>query len=441
MLEIDALVGQMHGLAAEIARSAHRVAAAREAACEQLGRAASLSTLRQAALGLGRHVALPAAEGMLSVFPAPPPPDYAVLATDGSQVPPDYHHVAPWFAVNAAAVVFRYGVPGRPSHSRRIAARLLPPRVGAEPVGELDPDQDPAADARASVEGVSGPVEVERLVSELEHARAILEEEEGALPEPAEARSRGAPSTRGTVVLLDGPLVQWRMVQALRDDRDRQRITRAFRALLGSARERAVPVAGYISRSRATEWATLVRISCCPQVAARGSVCPRCRETLFRASASIRSNPAPSHHAALDGVRDLALADALVPESSPGARTAVLELRSDAWQELVGADDSAGFFYLRTGPTARGGELARVETPCWVWQSPPLLERLHAVLAHQSALGRGYPLALAEAHEAAVVRGPDRQEFYRLVERTLERHGFPAPSPSAKAAAKRRPMA
>jgi hypothetical protein len=47
----------------------------------------------------------------------------------------------------------------------------------------------------------------------------------------------------------------------------------------------------------------------------------------------------------------------------------------------------------------------------------------HAVAYDQAQRGRGYPVALAEAHEAAVVRGADREAFYALVARRLAADG------------------
>ena len=122
-------------------------------------------------------------------------------------------------------------------------------------------------------------------------------------------------------------------------------------------------------------------------------------------------------------------------------RTEVLELKSKVWSETTGDDGTAGFFYLNTGPQTKGGEIARVETPKWVWEDDLLMERLHAALWDQCDAGHGYPMVLSEAHEAAVVRAPDRQAFYTLVERVLSKRGVDHASTSAKALSKRRPMA
>jgi hypothetical protein len=39
------------------------------------------------------------------------------------------------------------------------------------------------------------------------------------------------------------------------------------------------------------------------------------------------------------------------------------------------------------------------------------------VILDQSIKGRGYPVCLAEAHEQAVVKGPDRDFFYHVLQK------------------------
>ena len=60
------------------------------------------------------------------------------------------------------------------------------------------------------------------------------------------------------------------------------------------------------------------------------------------------------------------------------------------------------------------------------------------MLVKQCQLGFGYPVAISEAHEQAVITGRDREEFRRLTLLLLEQRGLPTPE-SAKATSKRRP--
>ena len=68
------------------------------------------------------------------------------------------------------------------------------------------------------------------------------------------------------------------------------------------------------------------------------------------------------------------------------------------------------FFYLHVG-----AEIARVELPEWVAEDRELLDLVHACVFDQAEKGQGYPVTLSEAHERAVVRGADREAFYRFL--------------------------
>jgi len=79
-----------------------------------------------------------------------------------------------------------------------------------------------------------------------------------------------------------------------------------------------------------------------------------------------------------------------------------------------------GAFYLSVGM-----EIARIEIPTWVAESPRLLNGIHSVCSDQAGKGQGYPVALSEAHDKAVVRGPERRAFYEILERSMIKHGAP----------------
>ena len=81
-------------------------------------------------------------------------------------------------------------------------------------------------------------------------------------------------------------------------------------------------------------------------------------------------------------------------------------------------------------------EIARVEIPQWVAQDENLLNLTHSLVLDQCRRGQGYPVALAEAHEQAVVTGADRESFWQLVESLLIGEHLPTPT-SAKSFSKR----
>jgi hypothetical protein len=77
-----------------------------------------------------------------------------------------------------------------------------------------------------------------------------------------------------------------------------------------------------------------------------------------------------------------------------------------------------GFFYVRIDsqmPT-------RIETPSFVYDWGKL-EVLWRSITAECALGRGYPYTLARAHELAVIKGEDRNRFYRILNQVLITHG------------------
>lgn len=421
MLDLDHLITDLQALAGDLADSARETLRRRAAAVQDMTSAAGMEGLREAvksfADAVDQDMALPA-EGrrMDGVHPWIPAEPYTIIATDGSQIAPDYHHIAPWYVINTGCAVLRYD----PPHNRdrfRLSSHpdLRPPRRATAP-DEADEDAT-RQDGRAAAVGFSGKIEIERLQAELDLATRLIEDEADA---------------DRTVLLLDGPLVQWRMITDLRGEEQR-RILDSFRGMLEAARERRVAVAGFISRSRSVEWVTLLRFSLCPEVAQHGRLCARCRETLLRRN----TEPAPSdHHAPLAGLRDTGLAEEVLKGHGRGARTEVVQLRSERWRKMTGAEDAAGFCYLHTGT-----EVARVELPQWVWEDSVLIDRLHSALCDQCESGGGYPMVLSEAHEAAVIRAPERQTFYALIERILnEQTDFEALT-SAKATSKRRPLA
>ena len=98
---------------------------------------------------------------------------------------------------------------------------------------------------------------------------------------------------------------------------------------------------------------------------------------------------------------------------APGERSALFRSHSSRpgrVEELLPGHDVA-VFYLRIGD-----DIARVELPAWA-ATPPQIERLHATLVDQCERCEGYPRALQEAHEQAVISAGDREQFERLLAR------------------------
>lgn len=70
------------------------------------------------------------------------------------------------------------------------------------------------------------------------------------------------------------------------------------------------------------------------------------------------------------------------------------------------------FFYLHLNE-----EIVRIELPAWLITNQHLIDFVCQVIIDQSNKGQGYPICLAEAHEQAVVKGPDRDFFYHVIQK------------------------
>jgi hypothetical protein len=111
--------------------------------------------------------------------------------------------------------------------------------------------------------------------------------------------------------------------------------------------------------------------------------------------------------------------------------------RGTVWQSSARILDWYGsqriyFCYVHVGT-----EIARLEFPSWVAEDSHLLEQALSLTLTQVQKGYGYPIALAEAHNQAVVRGGDRARFFALLEQHLIRAGLQNVGVSYKEARKR----
>jgi hypothetical protein len=111
--------------------------------------------------------------------------------------------------------------------------------------------------------------------------------------------------------------------------------------------------------------------------------------------------------------------------------------RSPLWRSYVRILDLYGpqtiyFCYVHVG-----SEIARIEVPAWVAENPAMFEEALSLTVAQVQKGYGYPVALAEAHNQAVVRGGDRTRFFALLEREMIKAGLKNVGTSYKETRKR----
>lgn len=119
-----------------------------------------------------------------------------------------------------------------------------------------------------------------------------------------------------------------------------------------------------------------------------------------------------------------------------GERSAMFASQSKILHHYGEAQQIA-FCYVKS-ETRFGTEVGRIEMPFWMAQNPELIDFVHSVLVDEIDKGNGFPIILQEAHEKAVIRGADQEQFYRLLEREL--FPFGGWAASAKQRSKKKPL-
>jgi hypothetical protein len=302
---------------------------------------------------------------------------YTALATDGSQIPLDRHATALCYLLNVGEIVLHYGTGERPQLTSQATLHYKD-----EDVYQTDATGD-------SVPLSDKIIATRRLLAESAALGELI----------AQNHDRHA------LALVDDPLILW--TPQGESDAEQRRVVDDFCRMLEAAEQARVPVCGYVSRPGHKDVVGALRLTLCTV----GCV-----------------HDANSPCAALAGLADTQLFDTLLPR--PGDRSPVFGSASRVLSFYPDAQKIA-FFYLNAG-----GEIARIEIPQWVASDEELLSRVHLLAFDQARKGQGYPIALSEAHERAVVRGPERDAFFRLVEAAFVRERVPA-MVTRKALAKR----
>lgn len=323
---------------------------------------------------------------------APPVPlPYSVVATDGSQIAPDPHGILLYTVINVGRVALHYGTPAAQLDSRAM----------------FTCDEDKLfvyiGGRRELVD--EHVLATQRKVAELRELAALAAEQQ-----------RGAPLLAlqdGSLILTEHESVARAGSVVLEAGEHRPRLLREYVSALNELVERRIVVAGFISRPRSDLVARLLRAAVCAH-----------DEATWRADCQVDPGALCARLAGASD-RDVVAAIGL----QPGERSARFRSR---WRDT--RPDEPGmeidFFFLHTGT-----EIARVQLPATQADDAHLLDFCHAALVDQCRRGGGYPPALAEAHEQAVITASDRRAFAALVERQLLQLGLSG-QPSAKQRAK-----
>jgi len=316
------------------------------------------------------------------------PTPVTVVATDGSQIFPDRHVDPMFFLLNVSQVAFQYGTQEAPL-------------LSTTPELHFEGDLADHIDARP---GSMTTDLVSALRDEMELAHLLA----GARTAQVEDRP--------LVAVADGTLIRW-MIRGMNNEAVEDRLIARYTEYLDAFRAEERPLASYISMPATTEVANLLRFV--------GG------ELEAPAPAGL---PDGADGPALDGLLDRHVFACTLAE---GERSALFGSTSHI-QDAYPPETRICYFYLKVPQSVGEGEIGRVELPAWVAERPLLVDRLHAVILRECEKGDGYPLALAEAHERAVIRADEREAFFRLMERRLRRAGL-GPTGSRKQRSKQRP--
>ncbi len=324
--------------------------------------------------------------------PQPPlPAEFTVIASDGSHIDVDRHHAARCYLINTGGVTLHYGV--KPNAELESQPRLY----DADADLVVSPPDGKGRDQM--VEG--GLLSIKRGVEECR-----------CLTDLAVAQAPGSSIT----ALIDGSLILWGL-EAFPDFVTDVLLFKGFLAHLDRMRklnaDRTLAVASYISLPPRADVVNAMRLSLCPQETVDSDrMCQDCGTKECEAVAGVLDRELFSH------------------VLKPGERSAIFASQSSVVKKHYG-ENRVNFFYLRLDE-----EIARVEIPQWVAQDERLLNLTHTLILDQCKRGHGYPVALSEAHEQAVITGIDREDFWQLVE-TIQAEDHLTAVTSAKSFSKR----
>lgn len=277
---------------------------------------------------------------------------YSVLAVDGSQVYPDRHQGTPCYLINIGSVTLNYG------------------QTGVNPV---------FFESRPTVfTGFNGDENVSH-GQELVNCRRQEFELQVGLAKSIEFSSKNP--TIPFVFLFDGSLVFWHLESKEQNLKDL--FLNRYLNLLDALYQSAILCAGYISLPKSKELVNLIRLELC------GFQIEGCDKL-----------------EAVNHLVDSSIAHFFLPEYS---RSIVFKSNAKIGT-LYPEHLTPHFFYMNVD-----SEIVRIEIPAWIALDEKKLDQVASMILNQCIKGRGYPVALAEAHEQAVVKGPDRDFFYHLI--------------------------
>lgn len=306
----------------------------------------------------------------------PPPQSHTVFATDGSQISPSHHEIAYCYLINVGRIMLHYG-------------QSLHPLLDTLPEVFYRPE-----DLYISKQwGI-------RTEEWMGYRRGVSEVESLADMACRWVLPPGSHADTPNLALMDGSLIYW-FLEGLPSEA-REKILSPILQAWEKMQQTQIPYVGYLSAPRSVEAVNFLRLQACPYNF------PNCVVECGQ-----QENKTPCQVA--DPLRDATLWGMLL---QPGQRGALWKSSSHILN-LYPDSQKVYFCYVNVGT-----EIARVEFPAWVVENKELFNQSLSIILGQVNKGYGYPVALSEAHNQAVIKGGDRRRFFAFLEQEMIKAGL-----------------
>jgi len=286
---------------------------------------------------------------------------HVVFSVDGSQIYPDRHNVLSCCLINTGSVVLPYNC-----ENKRVQLFSNPTVFAGADSYSAEATKD--KDHLFTTDSVNCKRQELELRAGLDLSKKIKSEYGDNIPQ---------------VLFFDGSLIFWHLSSKEIDVRDY--FLNAYLALLDELYQEKVLTCWYISMPKSKELISLVRLYLCDFVVEKKEL-----------------------YESVDSVIDSGI---MYSALDPYTRSIVFSNHSSI-SAYYPNHLRPFFFYLHTG-----NEIGRVEIPAWIAQDEKMVDLIAQIVVDQCIKGGGYPVALAEAHEQAVVKGPDRDFFYHFLQK------------------------
>jgi hypothetical protein len=387
MLDLTKLAGQMQGLSqhlsAEVTESNRRLELAKQH-LKQAGKCQQELIERQEKwrdrILFANATPIEPLETCIDI--PVPPKVHTVMATDGSQIAPNHHEIAYCYLLNIGRVVLYYGQNSHP---------LL------DSLPEVFYKSEDLYIAR------QWGLKTEEWMSHRRTASEIT-----VLAELGCSVKTEVPA----LAMVDGSLIYWFLDQLPMEARDR--ILPPILAAWQQLQKAEIPIIGYLSAARNLESTNFLRLLACTYPV------PDC----------ITYCPDQLDHLPCKKFENLRDTTLWTSQLKPGQRGPLW--RSNHRILQLYEEQTIYFCHVNVGT-----EIARIEFPAWVANNSHLLDQALGLMLGQVQKGYGYPVAIAEAHNQAVVRSGDKNHFFAMLEREMIKAGIKNIGISYKEARKR----